>query len=76
MADADDTRAQNFLLASGGCERGSLKEVASTNALVAAALAISGGALFRGSEARIFQFKGEGDAAEYENAGRLQRPQA
>lgn len=74
LADGDDTHAQSFLLAAGGTQIGGLTDVTEQNALVAAALAISGGALFRGSDAQVFQFKGQGDCAEYDNVGRLERP--
>ena len=77
FADADDEAMQQFLKACGGSAIGSLSDVAgSENALVAAALAISAGGLTSNRNGIAYRFAGLGAEQEYNNAGRLERPES
>ncbi len=79
VVDGTDSQACGFLAGCGGEARGSLKEVAQAEPLVAAALVVSGGALARGGAdgARLYRFAGQSDALqEYSSDGRLSREAA
>ena len=76
VMDGTDAQACGFLAGCGGEARGSLKEVAQAEPLVAAALVISGGALARGGAdgTRLYRFAGQSDVLqEYLSDGRLSR---
>ena len=75
VVQSDDApAATRFFEAIGGSDRGGLADVFAENKLVAAALALSGGAATTG--ARVFRFRGLCDSSpEYRNEGSLSRPQ-
>ena len=76
FANVEDEATQRFLTACGGSAVGSLSDVASSeNALVAAALAISADGLTSNRNSVAFRFAGLGSEEEYNNAGRLERPE-